>query len=66
MILILVSFSCTTYIHLRTPGGPHTPVWEMVLFVHFKKKWGEKGYFVIYAPTGLEPVAVAAPNGVIE
>lgn len=29
-------------------------------------KKGEKSYFVIYAPTGLEPVAVAAPNGAIE
>lgn len=28
MILILVSFSCTAYIHLRTPGGPRTPVWK--------------------------------------
>lgn len=36
MILILVSFSCTAYVHLRTPGGPRTPVWEMVLFVDFK------------------------------
>lgn len=65
MSLILFSFSCTAHVHLRTPGGPRTTVWEMVLFIDFKG--GEKlkkKKLVIYAPTGLEPVAV--PMATIE